>query len=235
MHALAHTCVATSPRPPLAHGTYCPWRRVWFQCHAGLDARHAAVNKIKDRAGWLKRQATVRQNIGQLFYPLPPTGIVPPYNVTGVVRHPDGFIVKKIIYQTRPGLWVTGALWIPAELESSGKKAPGIVLTSGHAQPAWRWTAQGVDCAGPADNCTQPVGGWPANPGGYQLVCWNLVHKGFVVLAFDPIGQGERQEYVGEKIDGGKAWGTFEHEYLARQLFLVGRSAASFWHATSLC
>ena len=30
----------------------------------------------------------------------------------------------------------------------------------------------------------------------YQVVEINLVSRGFVVLAFDPIGQGERMQYV---------------------------------------
>ena len=109
---------------------------------------------------------------------------------------------------------------------------------------AWRCTGFALgDCTGTMDNCTgadHTHGGggcaphcrtsFPANPGGYQLVLWNLVHRGFVALAFDPIGQGERLEYLGQKsVDKGNAWGTFEHEYLARQLFLTGRSAASFW------
>ena len=75
-----------------------------------------------------------------------------------------------------------------------------------------------------------PHTSFPANPGGYQLVLWNLVHQGFVAVAVDPIGQGERLEYMGNNaVEKGQAWGTFEHEYLARQLFLNGRSAASFW------
>ena len=29
----------------------------------------------------------------------------------------------------------------------------------------------------------------------YQFVYINMVHAGFVVLAYDPIGQGERRQY----------------------------------------
>ena len=76
-----------------------------------------------------------------------------------------------------------------------------------------------TDCSGPPTNCTGPdhkAGGggiphphksFPGNPGGYQLVLWNLVHKGFVVMAMDPIGQGERLEYPGNKaVEHGQAW-----------------------------
>ena len=92
-------------------------------------------------------------------------------------------------------------------MEGSGRKAPAVMLTSGHTHDAWRCTGAALgDCTGPLDNCTAPdsnaggggcpvtggkchgpkskLGPFPANPGGYQLVLWNLVHKGFVV---DPV------------------------------------------------
>ena len=129
----------------------------------------------------------------------------------------------------RPGLFVTGSLWIPDGVEETAKatdgkeRAPAVLLTSGHSFTAWRFNGSD-DCTGPPTNCTGPdmnKGGgvpnphksFPGNPGGYQLVLWNLVHRGFVCMAFDPIGQGERLEYKGNKaLEGGNAWGTFEHE-----------------------
>jgi dienelactone hydrolase len=211
-----------------------------------LDARHERISALKTKAEWLGRQKAVKIALEELFGPYPASDLPAPVpKVTGELKHPSGFTVKKIIYETRPGLFVTGALWLPAGAGEKGstkdKQFPAILLTSGHTYDAFRNNGSTL-CTGPATNCTGPdkhAGGggipnphksFPANPGGYQLAQWNFVHRGFVVLAFDPIGQGERLEYTGEKeVEGGKAWGTFEHEYLARQLFLVGRSAASFW------
>ena len=43
--------------------------------------------------------------------------------------------------------------------------------------------------------------------GSYQHMILNLVRKGFIVFAFDPVGQGERLEYydpkTGKNIVGG--------------------------------
>src|SRR5438067_1588116 len=52
---------------------------------------------------------------------------------------------------------------------------------------------------------------WPS----YQKLFTNLARKGYVVLAYDPFGQGERIEYPGARpgqsaIGSG---GTSEHEY----------------------
>ena len=67
---------------------------------------------------------------------------------------------------------------------------------------------------------------WPS----YQKLFSNLARKGYVVLAYDPFGQGERIEYPGSRpgeslIDGG---GTGEHEYAGRRLILLGANFGLF-------
>ena len=175
------------------------------------DARRATVTQLgTDRQKWAERQKLTAGHLAELFSPLPSSsgGTAPNMTVTGSIHHESGFTMHKIIYQTRPGLFVTGSLWVPDGLEGSGRKAPAVMLTSGHTHDAWRCTGAALgDCTGPLDNCTAPdsnaggggcpvtggkchgpkskLGPFPANPGGYQLVLWNLVHKGFVALAFE--------------------------------------------------
>jgi len=67
---------------------------------------------------------------------------------------------------------------------------------------------------------------WPS----YQKLFSNLARKGYVVLAYDPFGQGERIEYPGSRpgqtaIGGG---GTSEHEYAGRRLILLGANFGLF-------
>ena len=67
---------------------------------------------------------------------------------------------------------------------------------------------------------------WPS----YQKLFSNLARKGYVVLAYDPFGQGERIEYPGSRpgeslIEGG---GTGEHEYAGRRLVLLGANFGLF-------
>ena len=77
----------------------------------------------------------------------------------------------------------------------------------------------------------------------------NLVSRGFVVLAFDPIGQGERMQYADIKQgapsttapwsrgeDGAYLWeSTADHEYIGRQLLLNGVGLMSFWLHDEVC
>lgn len=107
--------------------------------------------------------------------------------------------LEKIVFQSQPDFYVTAGLFVPKSLDTP---APAIIYCSGHSKEAFR----------------SPV---------YQKAILNLVDKGFVVLAFDPIGQGERLQYVdaqtGESRIGGP---TSEHSFVGAQYFLTGRSLA---------
>ena len=82
----------------------------------------------------------------------------------GTVRRP-GYRIEKLIYQTLPGVPVPAHLYIPDALTAP---APAILFYSGHWWP---------------DSKTRPD---------FQAFCINMARLGFVVLAWDPFGQGER-------------------------------------------
>ena len=122
--------------------------------------------------------------------------------VTGVLKK-DGFRIEKIIYESQPGLHVTAALYVPEPLSGP---APAILYCIGHTDAGFR---------GP----------------GYQTICLNLVRKGFVVLAFDPVGQGERQMYFNPKTGlsvFGRGAASTEHTRAGTQCFLIGTSLARY-------
>ncbi len=112
----------------------------------------------------------------------------------------SGYRMEKVVYESMPGYHVTAGLFIP----DGAEKAPAVIYCSGHS----------------ADGFRSDV---------YQRVILNLVKKGFVVLAFDPVGQGERYQYfdpdLGESAIGGP---TSEHSYPGTQAFLAGLSMARY-------
>ena len=114
--------------------------------------------------------------------------------VTGVVERP-GYRIEKVVFESRPRLYVTANLYVP----TAGGRHPAILGPLGHTG------------AGKA---------WPS----YQKLFSNLARKGYVVLAYDPFGQGESIEYPGTRA-GQSALGTsstVEHEYAGRRLILLG-------------
>ena len=63
----------------------------------------------------------------------------------------------------------------------------------------------------------------------YQNVWVSLARRGFVVLAYDPFGQGERIEYL-DTVKGGSrvGIGTREHSMTGQQLLLSGRTLGAY-------
>ena len=83
-------------------------------------------------------------------------------------------------------------------------KAPAILYCSGHTTDGYRNKV-------------------------YQHIILNLVKKGFIVFAFDPVGQGERKEY--SDLNSGKSFirgPTDEHSYSGAQVFISGSSYAKY-------
>ena len=66
-------------------------------------------------------------------------------------------------------------------------------------------------------------------PEGQRLAA-NLALKGFVVLAFDPIGQGEREQTYDPQVDHALAgWSVPEHIQAGAQNILIGESVARYF------
>ena len=80
---------------------------------------------------------------------------------------------------------------------------PGILLQSGHTQ----------------EGKPEP-----------QRLATNLALKGFVSLAFDPVGQGEREQTYNRDLGGVSAgWSVNEHLHAGAQSILVGESVARYF------
>lgn len=112
-----------------------------------------------------------------------------------------GHRVENVMFQSRPDFWVTGNLYIP----NGGKGPfPGIISPCGHYALARM----------------QPD---------YQYAYLSLVKAGFVVLAFDPIGQGERRHYwnpqTGETEVGNA---IYEHSMPGQLLLLLGENLTQY-------
>ncbi len=80
---------------------------------------------------------------------------------------------------------------------------PGVLLQAGHTQEG--------------------------KPEGQRLAA-NLALKGFVVLAFDPVGQGEREQTYDQRVDRPLAgWSVPEHIQAGTQSILIGESVARYF------
>ena len=79
-----------------------------------------------------------------------------------------------------------------------------------------------------------PLGHWDYGKGAVQRIAGNLALKGFVVLTYDPFGQGERFQIYDRRYEGSLAgWSTEQHLLAGAQCLLIGQSFARYriWDA----
>lgn len=122
-----------------------------------------------------------------------------PLNVrtTGSFTRPN-YTVEHLVYESRPGLLIPANLYLPRTGE---QRLPGVLFQMGHSQN------------GKAASL-------------YQYCIQGLVQVGFAVLAFDPMGQGERTAYPDPETGLTRLRSADnEHTYPGKQLILGGDTA----------
>ncbi|HMJ70281.1 MAG TPA: acetylxylan esterase [Cyclobacteriaceae bacterium] len=104
-----------------------------------------------------------------------------------------GFHIEKLIFESVPGFRVTALVYVP---DDGSKKHPAILVACGHS------TNGKIH---------------------YQALCQRLVQRGYVVICWDPVGQGERSQFWDEA--AGKSRYNLvcgEHAILGNFAYLAG-------------
>jgi cephalosporin-C deacetylase-like acetyl esterase len=108
--------------------------------------------------------------------------------------------IEKVIFESRPQVFVTANLYIP---NHHRPPYPGIIHPLGHAEN------------GKASYS-------------YQYVSQTLARKGYMVLPFDPFGQGERLQYLDARTGKSLYGPTGEHDQAGRPMLLLGSQFAQY-------
>ena len=163
-----------------------------------VDRENAVHQQRLKRLGELKTRAdaeayvrAVRSRIRECFGPNPDKT---PLNarVTKIVER-DAYNIENVLFESRPGFLVSANLYVP---KGRTFPLPGVVASCGHSD-----NGKAIDT--------------------YQSFCQGLARLGYVVLIFDPIGQGERMQYVDANGKPMRGTGTAEHNYAGIQQSLV--------------
>ncbi len=162
------------------------------------DANRERILGMRSKKAALAYQDELRRAMRRVFGRYPRRTPLNP-EVVGTFQR-DGYRVEKIIFESRPNFPVTANLYVPDGLTGP---TPAVLGVCGHS-------AEGK-------------GGET-----YQSFSQGLARKGFVVLIFDPMSQGERLQYPDGR--GGSRVGpcTAEHNWMGRQQILVGEFFGSW-------
>ena len=101
----------------------------YFRAEIG-NLRDSCLADVKSLQDWQQKRQIYRKELFEMLGldPLPEKTDLKPV-ITGRVEHNE-FTVENIHFQSRPGLYVTGNLYIPKNLE---KAAPAILYVCGHS------------------------------------------------------------------------------------------------------
>jgi len=113
----------------------------------------------------------------------------------------DGYRIEKIVFESQPRFFVTANLYVPTR---GNGPFPAILFPLGHEAGAKAHEA-------------------------WQQVLVTMVRKGYVCLAWDTLGQGERVQLYDEDFGASKVVsGTTEHTILGTQTLLSGDPLARY-------
>jgi len=122
--------------------------------------------------------------------------------VTGRLERAS-YAIERLIFESRPGLLVTANLYVPKGI-TRGERRPAVLVPCGHSE-----------------------NGKAAET--YQRLCIGLATRGYVVLIYDPLGQGERQLYWNPELGRSELGGnTTQHSFAGNQCFLLGINLAQY-------
>ena len=170
-----------------------------------IASRDARLAAIHTRAEAEDRQAMVRKKIMSLIGTLPQRTALN-VQLMGVTQG-DGFHIQKLILDSQPGFHIPVLLYLPNG-HPAGEKLPAILISPGHA---------------------------PSGKASDYASAGIFARNGFVVLSYDPIGQGERLEYPNPKDPNGSlaTRPTGEHGEASLQPMLIGDTLSRYmlWDA----
>lgn len=109
----------------------------------------------------------------------------------------DGFTIEKLVFQSLPGIYVTALVYVPND---HAGKHPAVLVPAGHA----------------ADGKSH-----------YQALSQRLAGRGYLVISWDPVGQGERSQFWDSKANKSRYnLICAEHAVMGNLAYLAGANLA---------
>jgi len=119
--------------------------------------------------------------------------------IVGTIDRRD-YRIEKVIFESQPRVFVTANLYIPKKTKPPH---PGVIVPLGHSDNGKAFYY-------------------------YQYVCQSLARKGYMVLPFDPFGQGERLQFLDPRTGKVLYGPTEEHDQAGRPMLLFGSQFAQY-------
>jgi hypothetical protein len=187
--------------PPLEGPRITPFLSYQIERAWAFDAaRQERWAPVKTEADLEALQDAIRGKALDVIGGLPESRTPLNARVTGTIAM-DGYRIEKLIFESLPGIHVTALVYVPDR--PAGRK-PAVLLACGHSA---------IGKAYPP----------------YQEIAVRLARRGYVVLCWDPVGQGERSQFW-DRARGRSRYNLVcgEHAVLGNLATLAGTSLVRY-------
>jgi dienelactone hydrolase len=157
----------------------------------GTRRREALESPAQVRS-WQEEQ---RAFLRRASAPMPPLDRAAPEVREGADLERKGYTITPLLIASRPGIWISAHLYLPAGLASP---VPGVLIACGHSEEGKGYAP-------------------------YQQAGALCATSGLAALVFDPLDQGERGQDLDES-GRRRTWGTRAHNLSGAKALLVGWS-----------
>jgi hypothetical protein len=176
-------------------------RHIFDRADQAFEAGDRARDEIADTEQLEARKAKMKEAFLSAMGELPPTGSPLHAKTTRTVQG-TGYTVDNVIFESLPGHYVTANLYLP---DRRVERSAAVLFLCGHEY----------------EGKHSPY---------YHSVCLRFVRAGFVVMAIDPIGQGERLSFCrADNQESPEIWGTREHQHFGVKCHTLGESVARYF------
>lgn len=166
------------------------------QAKQASERRRGRLEAVQSEADLKTWQETNRQKFLELIGGLPNERAPLNARIVGEFARP-GYVVRKVIFESLPELYVTANLYVP----TVGKPPyPAVLSPLGHSTNGKAYDV-------------------------YQRLFIGLAQRGYVVLTWDPLGQGERVEYW-DSLAPRRRFEFNQHGMAGLQQYLLGQNLA---------
>ena len=165
--------------------------------HKALDGHAQAYEQLDTTDDIKAYQESKRATFEELLGGFPQRTALNP-QVVGAGAG-EGFCYEKVVYESRPGFFVTAVLFLPT---TGPAPYPAVLFPCGHS------------AVGKAEEA-------------YQRACIMLARHGIAALAYDPIGQGERGQILDSE-NKQQFGSTIEHTLTGVGSILLGTNTATY-------
>ena len=162
--------------------------------------RQERFAQVKTEADLLALQDELRKKALAIIGGLPQQKTPLDARIVGSVAM-DGYRIDKLVFESLPGIHVTALVYVP---DAPSGRRPAVLVACGHSELGKAYPR-------------------------YQEIAARLARRGFVVLCWDPVGQGERSQFW-ERAQSRSRYNLIcgEHAVLGNLATLAGTSLVRY-------